>query len=133
VLHALLIRKPWLDKILNGSKTWEIRGSRTTKNGRIGLIESGSGKVVGVAELVDVVGPMSLAAFRANRRKVGLQKGQHFSRLPYPRTFAWVLQIPERLKRPVPYKHPYGAVIWVCLKPRVERAVLEQIGVRRTN
>jgi hypothetical protein len=107
--------------------TWEIRGSCATKNGRIGQLRVDLG--VGVAELVDVVGPISLAEFRANRRKVRLQKGQHFSRLPYPRTFACVLQNPKRLKRPVPYKHPYGAVIWVSLKPRGERAVLEQIGV----
>jgi hypothetical protein len=58
MLDGLLIRVPWIDKILDGAKTWEIRGSHTSKEGRIGLIESGSGTVVGVAELVGVVGPV---------------------------------------------------------------------------
>ena len=96
-----------------------------------GLIESGSGRVFGVAELVAVVRPMSLGEFCANWSKAGLQRGRRFSRLPYPRTFAWVLQNPKRLKRPVPYKHLYGAVIWVRLKPTVEQSVFEQIGVNR--
>ena len=52
MLDGLLIRAPWIDKILDGSKTWEIRGSNTYKAGHIGLIESGTGTVVGVAELV---------------------------------------------------------------------------------
>ena len=28
VTLALLIRHPWIDMILDGKKTWEIRGSR---------------------------------------------------------------------------------------------------------
>jgi hypothetical protein len=58
MMSALLIRASYIDWILNRSKIWEIRGSRTTKRGRIGLIQSGTGKVVGVADLVDVVGPL---------------------------------------------------------------------------
>ena len=41
MLSGLLIRSPFIDWILSGSKTWEIRGSRTTKQGRIALIRSG--------------------------------------------------------------------------------------------
>lgn len=38
--RALIIRKPWIDRILNNGKTWE-KGSRTTKvRGEIGLIEA---------------------------------------------------------------------------------------------
>jgi hypothetical protein len=61
MMSALLIRAPYIDWILDGSKVWEIRGSRTTKLERIGLIQSGTGKVVGVADLVDVIGPLRRA------------------------------------------------------------------------
>lgn len=75
-MSALLIRAPYIDWILNRSKIWEIRGSRTTKRGRIGLIQSGTGKVVGVADLVDVVGPLRRADFISNARKLGLRKSK---------------------------------------------------------
>jgi hypothetical protein len=127
MLDGLLIRVPWIDKILDGSKTWEIRGSHTYKEGRIALIESGTGTVVGVAELADVLGPLSLKELSANRRKAGINRDEPLYRLPYKKSFAWILQNPKRLRRPVPYIHPPGAVIWVRLRPDVERAVLQQI------
>ena len=58
-MRALVIKKPWLDKILAGTKTWEIRGSRTNIRGTIGLIESRSGTVVGLCEVIDCVGPLT--------------------------------------------------------------------------
>jgi hypothetical protein len=127
MLDGLLIRVPWIGKILDGSKTWEIRGSHTYKEGRIALIESGTGTVVGVAELSGVVGPLSLKELSENWRKAGFEKDERLYRLPYKNTFAWVLQNPKRLWQPVPYDHPSGAVIWVRLKPTVEQAVLRQI------
>jgi len=54
MLNGLLIRTLWIGLILRGSKTWEIRGSQTAKRGRIPLIQSGTGTVIGVADLVDV-------------------------------------------------------------------------------
>lgn len=127
MLDGLLIRAPWIDKILDGSKTWEIRGSHTYKEGRIALIESGTGTVVGVAELAGAVGPLSLKELAANWRQAGFGRDEHLNRLPYKKTFAWVLKNPKRLRAPVPYDHPSGAVIWVRLKPSVEHAVLQQI------
>lgn len=127
MLDGLLIRAPWIDKILDGSKTWEIRGSHTYKEGRIALIESGTGTVVGLAELSGVVGPLSLKELSANWRKAGFESDGHLPRLPYKQIFAWVLQNPKRLRQPVPYNHPPGAVIWVRLKADVEREVLRQV------
>jgi hypothetical protein len=57
-MRGLLIRSPWIEEILRGRKTWEIRGSNTNIRGRIGLIRSGSGLVVGTCDLVDVEGPL---------------------------------------------------------------------------
>jgi hypothetical protein len=120
--HALLIRRPWIDKILEGKKRWEIRGSRTKITGTIGLIFSGSGTIVGVCNLFNCRGPLSAREFRKNARKAGLSPSEA-RRRPYPKTYAWVLENAKRLKRPVPYKHPSGAIIWVRLSGKVERAI----------
>jgi hypothetical protein len=84
--------------------------------------------VVGIAELVGVVGPLSLKELSSNWRKAGFDRNEHLLRLPYEQTFAWVLQNPKRLRPPIPYNHPPGAVIWVRLKPDVEHEVLQQVG-----
>ena len=62
-MRALLIRRPWIDMILDGKKTWEIRGSRTWVRGQIRLIASRSGTVVGVCDLVDCIGPLTAEEF----------------------------------------------------------------------
>ena len=52
-MKGLIIKAPWIDYILEGKKTWEIRGSNTNIRGRIALIKSGSGKIFGTVDLVD--------------------------------------------------------------------------------
>ena len=127
MMRALLIRQPFVDMILEGKKTWEIRGSRTSIRGTIGLIPSASGgKVVGVCDVVTYIGPLSQAVFRRNASKAGMKPRE--AELGYYRnTYAWVLKNPRRLRKPVPYKHPSGAVIWVKLDATVERAIIKQI------
>jgi hypothetical protein len=126
LLRALLIRHPHIDKILDGKKCWEIRGSRTSVRDTIGLVPSGSGTVVGVCEVVDCLGPLTADEFRKNARKAGMRPSE--AKLGwYRQTYAWVLARPRRLSRPVPYRHPPGAVIWVRLDDKVERRILKQI------
>ncbi|MGA2723367.1 MAG: hypothetical protein ABSG79_13255 [Bryobacteraceae bacterium] len=45
----------------------------------------------------------------------------------YRNTYAWVVAKPRRLKKPVPYKHPSGAVIWVSLGTKIQQAIQEQL------
>ena len=124
--RGLLIRHPWVDMILDGKKIWEIRGSRTAARGMIGLIPSGSGTICGVCEVVDCVGPLSAEMFRKNAAKAGMRPNE--AQLGhYPTTYAWVLANPKRLGKPVPYKHPSGAVIWVSLDGKIERAIRRQL------
>lgn len=115
ITHALIIREEPLAKILSGTKTWEIRGSATKRRGPIALVQSKSGLVVGTAELVDVVGPLSLDELRRASRRTGFTPDG----LPYRTTYAWVLRNARRLRKPVRYAHPAGAVIWVKLAPRL--------------
>ncbi|MGH9685528.1 MAG: ASCH domain-containing protein [Candidatus Acidiferrales bacterium] len=113
-MNGLIIRSPWVEMILDGKKTWEIRGSYTHIRGKIALIRGGSGLVVGACNLVDVVGPLKRTEFRKHRRNVGL-KPSEARWLPYENTYAWVLKGAKKFRRPRRYRHPSGAVIWVRL------------------
>ena len=52
-MKGLVIRSPWIDHILAGKKTWEMRTRATSIRGRIALIKAGSGLIYGTAELVE--------------------------------------------------------------------------------
>ncbi len=108
-MKGLIVRSPWIDLILQGEKTWEIRGVNTNTRGRIALIKSGTGQVYGTVELVDCL-PLDLTSYHghiAEHRVTAVQS------LPYAKTFAWVLARSAPFEQPVPYRHPQGAVIWV--------------------
>lgn len=130
-VKALLIKQPWIDLVLARRKTWEIRGSATSVRGQIALIQSGSGMVVGVCDLLDVIGPLTTKALRDNvaRHRVPRSGWRH-----YDRPHAWTLCDARRLREPVPYKHPPGAMIWVNLSPstshNVECMALHRKGLR---
>ncbi|QDK47378.1 hypothetical protein DOM22_05390 [Bdellovibrio sp. ZAP7] len=111
-MDALIILKEPLDKILSGKKTWEIRGKRCHKRGKIALIESKSGTIVGTAELVDCVGPLTVAEFNKNAKKAGASPLKSKSDFYYEATYAWVLKNAKRFKKPIKYKHKRGVVIW---------------------
>lgn len=113
-MRGLLIRSPWIEQILAGRKSWEIRGSSTNVRGPIALIRSGSGKIVGTCDLVEVIGPLTLSDIQENASISGSDAAELQS-LPYDKTYAWVLKNPEPLDEPIPYKHPSGAIIWVKL------------------
>ena len=107
---GLVIKSPWIEMILHRQKTWEIRGSNTHIRGRIGLIKSGSGLILGSVNLINSL-PMNL-----NDWHYFWPKHRVFTDdLPYKNTYAWVLENPIVFKEPIPYKHPMGAVIWVNL------------------
>lgn len=112
-MDGLIILKEYLDKILTGKKTWEIRGSKCHKRGLIALIESGTGMVVGTAELVDCVGPLTAEEWNKNVRKIANQPIRSMREVRYgSRTHAWVLKNARRLKKSVKYRHKQGAVVW---------------------
>jgi len=90
------------------------------------LISSGSGAVTGVCDVTDCIGPMTADEYRRNAVKAGHRRGE--AELGYYRnTYAWVLANPRHLKKPVSYKHPSGAVIWVTLDMNVARVMRKQL------
>lgn len=42
IRSALIIREPWIDLVLSGQKSWELRSRSTEKRGLIGLIRKGA-------------------------------------------------------------------------------------------
>ncbi len=112
ITRALIIKKHWLDLILSGEKTWEIRGSNTNVREKIGLIESGSGMVVGECELIDSI-KLDNDLFEKNKDKHCIDSSLHD--ISYKTPHVWILKNAKRYDKPIPYKHPQGAVIWVKL------------------
>lgn len=108
-MNALIIKKPWIDLILDGKKIWEVRGSNTKIRGKIALIESGSGKVVGECEILDSI---SLDE-RTYKENIDKHLIENIIQMPYKKTYAWCIEKPQRYKEPKTYRHPKGAIIWV--------------------
>ena len=110
-MRALIIKQPWIDYILNGKKTWEIRGSKTNIRGVIELIQSGSGLVVGKCKIIDCK-ELKLQEYK---RSTIYHNINNTDKLPYKKTYAWIISNAERYNNPRPYSHPKGAIIWVKL------------------
>jgi hypothetical protein len=106
--RALIIKKHWLDMIFDEKKTWEIRGHDTKVRGKIGLIESGSGTIAGECWING-----SFEVFDRDSTLECLHGIEDWSHVKYKKPHAWVISNPVRYEKPIPYKHPRGAVIWV--------------------
>ncbi|MCR8848438.1 ASCH domain-containing protein [Rossellomorea sp. SC111] len=112
-MKGLIVKSPWIELILEGKKTWEIRGSNTKTRGTIALIKSGSGMVYGEVNLNDSR-ELTLKDYQVSNEFHRVQR-ENCEALPYKKTYAWVLEKPRIYKKPIPYKHPMGAIIWVNL------------------
>ena len=117
---ALLVREPWVSLLCRGEKTWELRGSRTHKRGRVALVSSGTGGwVVGGATLVACHGPLTAAQLAATEALHCVPAGGTAAGR-YKTVYAWEFAAAAELACPLRYDHPSGAVIWVTLPEPVE-------------
>ncbi|MFD1452884.1 ASCH domain-containing protein [Oceanobacillus sojae] len=64
VTKGLIIKEIWAKAILRDKKELEIRGSNTKIRGTIGIIASGTKKVIGIANLTSVIGPLSIEEYK---------------------------------------------------------------------
>lgn len=110
---GLIVKSPYIDDILKGLKTWELRGAPTKLRETIILIKSGTGHALGT---VDIIGCKEISleeynnwAYRIINNKIKVDE------LPYKKTYAYLLSNPILFVEPKPYKHPNGAIIWVNL------------------
>jgi len=110
--RALIVQKHWCGLILDNVKTWEMRSARTTHRGLFGLIESGSGLIIGKANLCDCLGAIPKEKYseysHMHRIYSDIDRAANWK-------FPWVIDNAVRFDEPVPYRHPRGAVIWVKL------------------
>ena len=113
-MKGLIIKEAWIDLILDGRKTWEIRGRQTNKREKIGIIQSGTGTVIGTVDLVDCIALYNGMYYEGwDKHYYGPKALSHL--LPYKKTYAWVFANAVRFDKPEPYVHPKGAIIWVDL------------------
>jgi hypothetical protein len=109
---GLVIDRQWIQKILAGAKTWEIRSRPNSRTGPIALCEKG-GPIVAVATI-----GVSLAVAPG-------EFDQHLSKHQVPpetlhafydekAVYAWPLSGVRRIDPPIRYKHPGGGS-WVKL------------------
>jgi hypothetical protein len=111
ITRALIIKKEHLDKIFDNAKLWEMRSTKTNIRGRIGLIEAGSGLIMGeviLEDCGDALVEFQMIGFSHLHQVPDLEL---LKKWKYP----WMLSSAKRYKNPTPYKHPQGAVIWVKL------------------
>ena len=111
-MKGLIIKEKWLNLILEGKKTWEIRNFNTSKIGeRIALIMSGSKKVYGECTIKDSI-KINKNILLKNLEKHQIRKEDVLD-LKYNNPHAWVLSDIKRYSSPKPYTHKKGCVIWV--------------------
>ena len=113
IQRGLIITPRWLEKILSGEKTLEMRTRPTKIRGWIALIESGAGLIMGITKLVSCTGPMTLELLQKCRNAHCIDYDQQPDLERYK--FAWTINFTQKLESPIPYRHPKGAIIWVKL------------------
>ncbi len=128
ITKGLIIADPWIGYILDGTKSWEMRSSRASHRGWLGLIRKGTGAVYGVARLIEVGAPLSpaemIATFGHHRIPEHMIRSGEVAKWNTP----WKLADVRRLSRPVPYRHKSGAVTWVELDDAAIDGVASQFG-----
>lgn len=128
-MDGLIIKPEWLKQIYEPvtpytePKTWEIRGNKTSKRGRIYLLESGSGLVTGETTIIDCVKINDVETWLANKDKHQVDEvaygplkmnGFAYAWSKYNgKIYAYVLKDTVKYETPIKYNKPKGAIIWV--------------------
>lgn len=126
ITKALIIDEPWITRIINGEKDWEMRSFSTRIRGPIGLIRKGSLQVAGVANMTNVSGAYDNEALIANTHHHTIPS-EMFDDPEYKWRHAWELTEVKPLSAPVRYVHKNGAVIWVDLDEEAIKNIAWQL------
>lgn len=112
-MDGLIIKKEWLDLIVKGEKTIEIRGCTTSKvDETIYLLESCSHKVRATCKISSTY-PISCSDWCEEMEEHCVNISYKELKQRYKTPTAWVLSEVEEIEDNWIYSHPKGAVIWV--------------------
>ena len=103
--RVLLLEQYWLNKLLDGSKTLEVRGTPTAAGG---AWLSAQGRIQAWACIGDAVRAHTFDEFAS---EVG-RHGVHTNDLPYQRTWFWPITSLHALAEPVVHSREPGPVTW---------------------
>jgi hypothetical protein len=116
-MHCLKIEDKWVNLIMNGKKTWEIRRTNTKIRERIALGNTKTKCCVGYATIVDSI-EMSLVELKKHNNKHQANgfldeyaKGKKF-------LFTWILNDIKLEVKPKPYSYSTGS--WCNLQQVVK-------------
>ena len=114
-MRCLKIDEKWINLILNGSKTWEIRRNNTKIREQIALGNKDIKRVVGYAKIVD---SFERAVEDLKKQNDKHQANDFLDKYANGREslFAWVLEDIEVEPNPRPYSYSTGSWCKVLIK-----------------
>lgn len=121
VTKGLFIKPRWIELILAGRKTWEMRSMNTAHRGWFGLIGSGTGRVWGVANLIGVGRRQTVSEMLATFDKHQISEAMIRSGEVAKWNTPWIIGEARRLPQPI-VSHAKGQ-LWVNLEPAVTQAI----------
>lgn len=95
-MRCLFVKPPFAGYIVDGVKLIEYRTRETYIRGRVGIIESGTGTIIGTVDIFDC----------------------YFN--PRFQIYEWYLHNPKRFATPVPFERKRGAMVWIDLDVDLE-------------
>lgn len=130
-MKGILIDAPWIDEILGGRKTWELRAKAWKHRGEVALIRTGTKQVVGVAKIIDCLDPLD---------ETSLRSSFEFHRVPVHMIeevlaknwrVPWVLADIRQLPSAVSYIHKSGSQTPVNVNDEAVREIRKQLVLAR--
>lgn len=111
IMDGLIVKQPYADMIINGTKMWELRNRHPPKD-KIGadIFLLSKCYSLGIICIVKSTGPLSVNELNDNNNKHRSGTGWP---IDTPPTYAWQVRVIERFTTPKRYAHPNGAQIWV--------------------
>jgi hypothetical protein len=99
--------------------------------GWIGLIEKGTGTVIGMACLTGSLPALSRDVHHLHFKKHRVPARSVRKTYDGKYLIPWVLAKAFRLQKPLAYQHPSGAVTWVRFTDEVSRALARRLRMTR--
>ena len=127
ITKVLKIKQPYIDWILEGKKTWEMRSTTCKIREIIALAPSGSSEIIGVVRIIDCVYIADTDDINNYYDKHRVDRATWLLDDFVKYRYAWVLSEATRLISPIPYSHKNGAVKFAKLDESVSNKLSKAI------